>query len=56
MFTTSRQAAAGRYLDNGPDNLFLFTKAEALDPSGNWYPLRSRSEPRPVKDGLEDEA
>jgi hypothetical protein len=46
MFTTSREAPAGHYLDD------LWTQAEALDPSGDWYPLRSRNEPRPgVEDG-----
>ncbi len=52
MFTTSRQAPAGHYLGNAND---LWTRAEALDASGSWYPLRRRTEPRPVKGEFENE-
>jgi hypothetical protein len=48
MFTTSRKAPAGQYLEE------LWTKAEALGAPGSWYPLRRRIEPRPAKEGLED--
>jgi hypothetical protein len=49
MFTTSRQAPTGHFLND------LWTQAEALDTSGSWYPLRRRTEPRPVKEGFQDE-
>jgi hypothetical protein len=51
MFTTSRQAPSGHHLGELSD---LWTRAEALDESGNWYSLRRRDEPKPVQDGLED--
>jgi hypothetical protein len=49
MFTTSRQAPTGHDLFETKD---LWTKAEAQDSSGCWYPLRMRTGARPVKEGL----
>ncbi len=50
MFTTSRHIGPNqRYLD------YLWTRAEALDASGHWYPLSARREPKPDKDGKGDD-
>jgi hypothetical protein len=54
MFATTREALRGHYLDEGTNSCGLWTEAEALDQSGGWYPLRSRGEPRPVKEGMDD--
>jgi hypothetical protein len=48
MFTTYRRAVKGKFLEE------IWTQAEALAPSGNWYPLRSRQYPRPIREGLRD--
>jgi hypothetical protein len=48
MFTTCRKAPPGRTLEG------MWTGAEALGPSGAWYPLRRRLKARPAIEGLED--
>jgi Ankyrin repeats (3 copies)/Ankyrin repeat len=52
MFTTKRQSPAGHYLGETDD---LWTKAESIDGSGNWYQLRKRTTPKPVPDGFADD-
>ena len=51
MFTTSRQAPPGHTLDE-PNANGMWTRAEALDPSGAWRPPRRRVEARPVSEGI----
>ena len=51
MFAVNHQTAAGHFLGESDD---YYTTAEALSMWYRWYPLRSRMEPRPVTEGLED--